>query len=63
MSFRNGGEDYYRNNASQLTEQLYLAACKGVTSKVRKVDKNDDDDRETKDGCFEIMSLSISVSP
>ena len=30
---RNQGEEFHRNNASPLTEQLYLAACKAVTSK------------------------------
>ena len=30
---RNQGEEFHRNNASALTEQLYLAACRAVTSK------------------------------
>ena len=30
---RNQGEEFHRNNASALTEQLYLAACRAVTAK------------------------------
>ena len=34
MSSRNcGSEEYYRTHPSELTEQLYLAACRAVTSK------------------------------
>ena len=34
MSMRNcGSEEYYRTHASCLTDQLYLAACRAVTSK------------------------------
>ena len=34
MSSRNcGSEEYYKTHASELTEQLYLAACRAVTSK------------------------------
>ena len=33
MSVRNCSEEYYRTHASELTGQLYLAACRAVTSK------------------------------
>ena len=33
MSVRNCSEEYYRTHASELTDQLYLAACRAVTSK------------------------------
>ena len=33
MSVRNCNEEYYRTHASELTGQLYLAACRAVTSK------------------------------
>ena len=33
MTMRNQGEEYHKLHASQLTDQLYLAACRAVTSK------------------------------
>ena len=33
MSMRNCSEEYYKTHASELTDQLYLAACRAVTSK------------------------------
>ena len=30
---RNCSEEYHKTHASELTEQLYLAACRAVTSK------------------------------
>jgi len=33
MSMRNSSEEYHKTHASELTEQLYLAACRAVTSK------------------------------
>ena len=33
MSMRNCSEEYHKTHASELTEQLYLAACRAVTSK------------------------------
>ena len=33
MSMRNSSEEYHKTHASELTDQLYLAACRAVTSK------------------------------